>query len=323
MFDEKYRPVHTACINPEKFPEVALYMQSGNNLVLYKPADRQISKADLQRLHNNQVEYLYVGAESIRDVSDFLEESIADLLDDSTISGAVKGQLLSQVAMNYVMDVFEMPDRLSNLDRCRNLIRQLMQYIATTPNPLEALHNIVSHDFYTFAHSVHVAALSLLVHAEVFGLTADELEDVGVGGILHDVGMIFVPNAILEKTDILTNFEYSLIKKHAERGYECLRDLGGFSQISLAAVRYHHERYNGEGYPFQLAGDEIPRTAQVTAICDVFSALTSNRAYKKAMAKEEAMALMESVGKDVFSPRLLEKFKAVVLPEQAGTPDLH
>ena len=317
MFDEKYRPVHTACINPDKFPQVALYMLSGPNLVLYKPADRPISKADLQRLHNNQVEQLYVGSGSIREVCDFLEESISDLLADSDISAPVKGQLLSQVAMNYVMDVFEMPDKLSNLDRCRNLVRQLMQYIAGNPNPLDALHSIVSHDFYTFAHSVHVASLSLLVHAEVFGLTADELEDVGIGGILHDVGMIFVPSGILEKTDILTNFEYNLIKKHAERGYECLRDLSGFSEITLAAVRYHHERNNGEGYPFQLAGDEIPRTAQVTAICDVFSALTSNRAYKKAMDKSEAIALMESVGKDVFSPRLLEKFKSVILPEAA------
>jgi HD-GYP domain-containing protein (c-di-GMP phosphodiesterase class II) len=313
MFNQKYRPVHTACITPDKFPPVALYMQSGTNLVLYKPADRPITRADLQRLHNNQVEHLYVDSSSTREVCDFLEESIADILADSDITPPVKGQLLSQVAMNYVMDVFEMPDKLSNLDRCRNLVRQLMQYITAYPNPMEALHNIVSHDFYTFAHSVHVASLSLLVHAEVFSLTADELEDVGVGGILHDVGMIFVPNAILEKTDILTNFEYNLIKKHAERGYECLRDLGGFSDIALAAVRYHHERNNGEGYPFQLGGDEIPRTAQVTAICDVFSALTSNRAYKKAMAKDEALALMESVGKDVFSPRLLEKFKAVVL----------
>lgn len=315
MFDEKYRPVHTACINPDKFPQVALYMQSGTNLVLYKPADRAITRADLQRLHNNQVEHLYINAGSIREVCDFLEESIAEILASDEISGPVKGQLLSQVAMNYVMDVFEMPDKLSNLDRCRNLVRQLMQYIAGNPNPLEALHSVVSHDFYTFAHSVHVASLSLLVHAEVFGLTADELEDVGIGGILHDVGMIFVPSAILEKTDILTNFEYNLIKKHAERGYECLRELGGFSEISLAAVRYHHERINGEGYPFQLAGDEIPRTAQVTAICDVFSALTSNRPYKKAMGRSEAITLMEGVGKDVFSPRLLEKFKDVILSE--------
>lgn len=315
MFEEKYRPVHVACINPDKFPLVALYMQSGSNLVLYKPADRQISRADLQRLARNQVEHLYINSGSIREVCDFLEESISDILQDDEITPQIKGQLLSQVSMNYVMDIFEMPDKLSDLNRCRNLVRQLMLYIAQNDNPLEALHNVISHDFYTYAHSVHVASLSLLVHAEVFGLTASELEDVGIGGILHDVGMIFVPSGILEKTDILTNFEYNLIKKHAERGYECLRDLGGFSEITLAAVRYHHERNNGEGYPFQLAGDEIPRTAQVTAICDVFSALTSNRAYKRAMSKQEALDLMSSVGKDVFSPKLLAKFKQVVLPE--------
>jgi len=101
MFEEKYRPVHTACINPDKFPLVALYMQSGNNLVLYKPADRQISTADLQRLHNNQVENLYISSGSVREVSDFLEDNISDLLADDDISGPVKGQLLSQVAMSH------------------------------------------------------------------------------------------------------------------------------------------------------------------------------------------------------------------------------
>lgn len=315
MFDEKYRPVHIACIDPDTFPLVALYMQSGANLVLYKPADRQISRADLQRLERNQVDHLYINSGSSREVADFLEASITGLLADDNISGAVKGQLLSQVSMNYIMDVFEMPNKLSDTDRCRNLVQQLMKYIAANEQPLKALHSVVSHDFYTFAHSVHVASLSLLVHAQVFGLTPSELEDVGIGGILHDVGMVFVPNSILEKTDILTNFEYNLIKKHAERGYECLSELGGFSDITLAAVRYHHERNNGEGYPFQLAGDEIPRTAQVTAICDVFSALTSDRAYKKAMAKNEALDLMSSVGKDVFSPRLLEKFRDVILDD--------
>ena len=315
MLDEKYRPVHLACINPEKFPQVSLYVLSGKNLVLYKPSDKQITRDALQRLSKNEVEYLYINSESIREVADFLEGNMSDILADDEIPAQTKGQLLTQVSMNYVIDVFEMPDKLSDVERCRNLVRHLMKFVTGNKNPMEALHSVVSHDFYTFAHSVHVASLSLLVHAEVFGLTPSELEDVGLGGILHDVGMIFVPSGILEKSDILTNFEYSLIKKHAERGYECLRDMGGFSEITLAAVRYHHERNNGEGYPFQLAGDDIPRTAQVTAICDVFSALTSNRAYKNAMKKDEALELMSTVGKDVFSPRLLEKFKAVIMSE--------
>ena len=315
MLDQRYRPVHIACINPEKFPPVALYMQSGSNLVLYKPAESPVRKADLERLYKNQVEHLYISSGSVREVCDFLEDNIAEILADDNMTQAVRGQLLSQVAMNYVMDIFEMPGKISNLERCRNLVRQLMEYIIGNKNPMDALHSIVNHDFYTFAHSVHVTSLSLLVHAEVFGLARHELEDVGIGGILHDVGMIFVPSGILEKTDVLTHFEYGLIKKHAERGYDCLREIGGFSEISLAAVRYHHERYNGEGYPCHLAGDEIPRTAQVMAICDVFSALTSNRAYKKAMPKEEALVLMKGVGMDVFNPHLLERFREIVLQE--------
>lgn len=313
--NQSYRPINTACINPSTFPGVALYVQSGFNYVLYKPADRQVTAADLERLAKNQVEYLYIGAGDLQEVSDFLEATLSHFMGQQGLDPRVKGQVLHQVAMNYVMDIFGTPDKISDLERCRNLIRQLVAYIVETPNAMEMLHAVVDHNYYLFIHSVHVASLSMMMHARVFNLPLYELEDVGVGGILHDVGMLFIPNSILDKADMLSDFEYNLIKRHAQRGYECLKEMGGLSEISLAAVRFHHERYNGGGYPFRLEGDEIPRTAQVMSICDVYSALTSNRPYRNAATPRDAVALMESVGERVFNPGLLEQFKELVLSE--------
>lgn len=313
ILDNKYYPVNSLCINPDTFPNVALYVQSGSNFVLYKPADRKLAKIEMERLAKNQVEFLYVNSRDMQEISDFFENTISDLMGNDQLDPKVKGQLLHQVSMGYVMDIFNTPDKLSNLERCHNLVRQMMEYIVSNPKALQALHSIVDHDYYIYIHSVHVAALSLLMHHHVFGLARYELEDVGVGGILHDVGMIFVPTSILEKQDLLSNFEYNLIKRHAQRGYESLKEIGGVSEISLAAVRFHHERYNGEGYPFRLEGDEIPRTAQVTAICDVFSALVSNRPYRSAMDSAKAIELMKSVGERVFNPALLKHFEEIVM----------
>lgn len=308
----QYRPIITACINPATFPEVALYVKSGANFVLYKPAERKISNQDLQRLEQNRAETLYIRNEEMAPVASFLEETIGEIMAGDDMQPQVKGQILSQVAMNYVMDLFTTPDKLTDIERCRNLVRQLMNFIMQHPNAFDSLHAVIEHDYYTFVHSVQVASLSMLTHAEIYNLPLYELEDVGIGGILHDVGMIFIPNAILEKPDVLTNFEYTMIKRHAQRGYECLRDLGGFSEISLAAVRFHHERYNGDGYPFNLKGNAIPRTAQITAICDVYSALTSNRPYRSAISKQDALTLMEREGRSIFNPDLLARFKEIV-----------
>ncbi len=307
-----FRPVNTACIDPDSFPPVALYVKSGANYVLYKPADRTLTGQDLIRLDKNQVETLYIKSDEMAPVAVFLEETIGAIMAREQLQPQIKGQILAQVAMNYVMDLFTTPDNLTDLERCRNLVRQLMQFITQHRNAFDSLHAVIEHDYYTFVHSVQVAALSMLVHAEIYKLPLYELEDVGIGGILHDVGMIFIPTNILEKPDILTNFEYTMIKRHAQRGYECLRDLGGFSEISLAAVRFHHERYNGDGYPFNLKGDAIPRTAQITAICDVYSALTSNRPYRCAIGKQEALTLMEREGSAIFNPNLLARFKEIV-----------
>ncbi len=308
----QYRPILIACINPDTFPDVALYVKSGPNFVLYKPAERTITQQDLQRLEQNRADTLYIRSEEMPPVASFLEETIGEIMHNETLQPQVKGQILSQVAMNYVMDLFTTPDRLTDVERCRNLVRQLMQFITQHPTAFDSLHAVVEHDYYTFIHSVQVASLSMLVHAEIYQLPLYELEDVGIGGILHDVGMIFIPTTILEKPEALTNFEYTLIKRHAQRGYECLRDLGGFSEISLAAVRFHHERYNGDGYPFNLKGNEIPRTAQITAICDVYSALTSNRPYRSAISKQDALTLMEREGNSIFNPDLMARFKEII-----------
>jgi HD-GYP domain-containing protein (c-di-GMP phosphodiesterase class II) len=308
----QYRPIITACINPASFPSVALYVKSGPNFVLYKPAERPLTHQDLQRLEQNRAETLYIRSEEMGPVASFLEETIAEIMENEDLQPQVKGQILSQVAMNYVMDLFATPDKLTDIERCRHLVRQLMNFITQHPNAFDSLHAVVEHDYYTFVHSVQVASLSMLAHAEIFSLPLYELEDVGIGGILHDVGMIFIPNTILDKPDALTNFEYTMIKRHAQRGYECLRDLGGFSEISLAAVRFHHERYNGDGYPFNLKGDAIPRTAQITAICDVYSALTSNRPYRTAISNQDALTLMEREGRSIFNPNLLARFKQIV-----------
>ncbi len=308
MRDNYCRPISIACITPMTFPDVALYMKSGINFVLYKPHDRPFTEDDRVRLIRNQVEFLYVRTGDMEAISEFIEAGIGTLLNDKEISSFTKGQLLYQTTINYAMDIFEVPEKSLNVERCKNLLRHLMGHIGNDPNSLAALQSLISHNYYIFVHSVQVTALTLLMHATVYDLTKSELEDVGVGALLHDLGMIFISNKILDKPDPLNDVEYYKVKQHAQKGYECLRDLGDFSEITLSAVRHHHERFDGEGYPSGLKGDKISRTAQVLAICDVFSALTSDRVYKKAVSQAEALKTMSTECIGAFNPDLFSRF---------------
>lgn len=312
MRDHYCRPISIASIDPQTFPDVSLYIKSSGNYVLYKPHNRKFTDMDRMRLEKNFVEFLYVRTGDMEEVTRFIEAGLSEALDRQDLDVHTKGQILYQTTTNYVIDVFENPEEAAKLDRCRNLVKNLMLYLSSDLTSLTALRSVADHNYYIFVHSLQVTALSLLIHDEVYGLTPEELTDVGIGGLLHDLGMIFISNQILEKPDALSDVEYHKIKQHAQRGYECLKEIGGFSEISLHAVRYHHERFDGDGYPTALKGDDIPRTAQVMAICDVYSALTSDRVYRKAVSHDSAIEKMCTELSGAFNPELLASFVEII-----------
>jgi diguanylate cyclase (GGDEF)-like protein len=154
------------------------------------------------------------------------------------------------------------------------------------------------------SHSRKVAEWSTAA-AERLGLPHDEILQVRLGGWLHDVGKIGVPDAILTKPGRLTEEEWAIIRTHPAVGDELLRN---FPELSLAcaAVRHHHERYDGAGYPDGLAGNEIPLEARIVAAVDAYSAMTSDRPYQKACAQDEAFAELRRCAGTHFDPGVVE-----------------
>ena len=131
------------------------------------------------------------------------------------------------------------------------------------------------------------------------------VEEIELFAKLHDVGKIGVPSTILNKPGRLTSDEFEVIKTHTEIGYQCLDDLG-VSKLGLDIVRYHHEKWNGQGYR-GLVGDEIPLAARIVAIADVYDALRMERPYKDSMSHEKAMDIILN-DEGHFDPTLVELF---------------
>ena len=166
-------------------------------------------------------------------------------------------------------------------------------------------------------HSKGVLVLALSVGQEL-GLDARDQRKLEFGALLHDIGKLRVPDEILNKPGKLTPAEWAVIKRHPEDGQHMLDRIGGVLADVGLVVRGHHERWDGRGYPDGLVGEEIPLAARIICACDAYSAMTTDRPYRKAMPVETALDELRTCSETQFDPVVVTAVERVVLREQRG-----
>jgi putative nucleotidyltransferase with HDIG domain len=175
---------------------------------------------------------------------------------------------------------------------------------------VRALSNAVeARDAYTGKHAERVTAYGMEL-ARAIGLSIEESPQIEFGFLLHDIGKVAVPDAILFKTSKLTEKEYALIAQHPVVGAEILRDVDFIGEGKLV-VRHHHERWDGAGYPDGLAGEEIPLAARVFAVADTLDALTTDRPYRPASDWTQARAEIRRFAGTQFDPNVVEAYEGI------------
>ena len=179
-------------------------------------------------------------------------------------------------------------------------------YLAT----VQALSNAVeARDAYTGKHAERVTAYGIAL-AQASGLDTDIRPDIEFGFLLHDVGKVAVPDAILFKQSALSDEEFTMIARHPVIGSEILRDVDWLGEGKLV-VRHHHERWDGRGYPDRLAGDEIPLPARIFAVADALDALTSDRPYRSAAGWETARREIVANAGSHFDPMVVAAYETI------------
>jgi putative nucleotidyltransferase with HDIG domain len=199
---------------------------------------------------------------------------------------------------------------IAGFEHAENAQRLYRETLASLSNALEAK------DEYTSQHTEEVVRLAVSVAAEL-GLDLDGVRNIELGAVLHDIGKVRVPEAILNKPGPLTEAEWAVMKTHPEVGEKILRPIKSLNAI-LPIVRHHHERWDGTGYPDRLVGRRIPLGARIVAVCDAYRAMTEDRPYRVALSHEEARQELETGAGSQFDSDCVEALMQAVDRRDSG-----
>ena len=186
--------------------------------------------------------------------------------------------------------------------------------VSSKASGLSAVYALASaveaRDAYTYGHSrkVNVYAIAL---AEALGLSSDDIDKIGTTALLHDIGKIGIPDSVLNKNTVLNAEDWAAIKSHPKLGANIISKVPNLVPC-IGGILYHHERWDGTGYPEGLKGEEIPLEARILAIADTFSAMTASRPYRDAMSLEEVIKELRQGAGTQFDPGLVEVFVGII-----------
>ena len=177
-------------------------------------------------------------------------------------------------------------------------------------------------DEYTFRHSVDVAAMGMIV-ARKAGMSSREIRELGLAGLLHDIGKSKIPPELLNKTGRLSDEEYSIMKKHPFLGYQLLKEKKDIPRSVKLAVLQHHEKISGKGYPFGIKGDQINSYSKIISITDIYDALVTERPYKKAFSQRDAVEMIMAMTDDLDVSAMRSFLGSVILYPVGSTVSLN
>lgn len=295
MEGQAFLPVPVATLLAKTVPDFALYLVKpdyAGRYVLYREKGLVLRKEHLSRLKQHGVKHVYIRAEDRPQQQRHLVESARRLLSEEKRSWREKAEAIYEFSKSAVQCALEEPCE-ENIKTCRELAQEHVRYVVGDPHAIPNLLRIISHDYYTYTHSVNVCSFTVALCHRVGIAELAELKVIGIGSMLHDVGKSRIEQAILNKPGRLSAAEFGQIKKHPELGVAILAETGPVPPQAVEIVLGHHEKCDGSGYPRGLSAQELPLPVRVCCIADIFDALTTHRTYRRAWSGFQALRLMQ------------------------------
>jgi HD-GYP domain-containing protein (c-di-GMP phosphodiesterase class II) len=281
-----------------------IYDLNNGNVLLYENVE--LKKVYVERLKKMKYTHIY-----IKDADDpAIENEILEPVKHETKVKAV--MVLKDLTTTYYQT------KKVNLGKLHDIVTDILDQIMNNHEVFYNLADLRTCDDYTFVHSVNVCVMALVV-GRLLRLKRGELEILGVGALLHDVGKMFIENEILNKPGKLDYGEFEKMKTHTSKGYELLQGKMSISYISAHIAYEHHERNDGSGYPRGLTDTQIHRFAKIVAVIDVYDAMTANRVYREALPSYLVMEELRAEANIKYDHLIVDALSKVVAPFFIGS----
>ncbi|MBN2655172.1 MAG: HD-GYP domain-containing protein [Nitrospirae bacterium] len=219
---------------------------------------------------------------------------------------SVKPVAMREKSKMVIKDLLDDPRSGDTIKKSEDVVTNLVDCMLENNDAIYDLLSLSNYDYYTYTHSVNVAVLSLGLGNAV-NMSRAEIEELGLGALLHDIGKSAISQEILNKQGKLDDIEYRIIQNHVIEGQNLLKFHKNISDNSMTSLMQHHEKLTGKGYPFNLIGKDIKINGRITAIADCYDALTTNRPYKQAVSPFNALSIIAKETGN-YDPELLRAF---------------
>ncbi|MBT6562099.1 MAG: HD domain-containing protein [Candidatus Scalindua sp.] len=250
---------------------------------------------------------LHISSDDIGKYLQYQEINLKRIVEDSIRSPLEKSGVLYQVAGNIVQDVLNDPKLEQNIERATEWVSNTVNHMIQNEDIFSCLLKVISHDYHTYTHSINVSVIGLLF-GRYLSLNTDELNCLGTGLLLHDIGKVEIPSEIIRKCTPLTEGEFKMVTRHPKAGLELLEHRRNIDRLSLNVVIQHHENNDGTGYPYGIGGSDIHLFGRIARIVDAYDAMTSDRPYASAKTPFDTLAALRGEDSDCFDKELFIEF---------------
>jgi HD-GYP domain-containing protein (c-di-GMP phosphodiesterase class II) len=310
MSEDKYARVRLNSLPSGHAIPFDLYVQIGGKFIHYLRAGDKLAADRIHNLEKRAPESFYVLTTDRLKYKTFIHSHIHGNL----LAPDEKAVILRESSMALVEELYESEDIERALDDSKEIIGSFIEFMGSDPAAMAHLVGLSSHDFYTYNHSLDVSIYCLGL-GQAAGYSEADLQELGVGGLFHDIGKRNVPIEIITKAGGLDEAEWALMQKHPQYGLIILEENKSSDAIKACCFE-HHESFLGNGYPQQLTGPEIHPMARITAIADTYDALTTKRSYNSPMRPKDAVDLILTKLAGRYDPDLLKALSEVLFRMQ-------
>lgn len=317
-----FLPVPLEHVPPNSLADLRIYIENKGGFSLYRHPSLPFSDKDHERLMQAGTKFVFVEVQDHQRYFETLEKSLDKIVSDPRMQREKKVGMLYSTSMELANQLLEAPPGKDEINRTATVARATVSLIMNDNLAFGELFDVFNHDLYTATHMINVCSISIALAMKLGLAEPHILQQVGSGAMLHDIGKLFLPRAILNNPGKLSDEQWKMVQCHVTKGHEHITaTMNDVPEPVIHMITQHHERLDGSGYPKGLKDKQISSFGRLAAIVDTFEAMTSVRPYReRSYTIQEALDYLKAQTPARFDREIMHAFSDMIERSLAKAP---